>query len=88
MALVYRVGIELRAGLFGRIPATLPSEQLSHCLAVLRLLPDSVNPYWAEKFRVSISTVTDARALELVDRLTLEKGAPVSTAHAWLAVST
>lgn len=84
LARVYRVGIELRAGLPGRVPATLPADQLSHCLAVLRLVPDTVNPYWMDKFGRSISTVTDARALELVDRLS---GAPVTTAHAWLALS-
>ncbi len=84
LAWVYRVGIELRAGLPGRVPASLPTEQLSHCLAVLRLLPDTVYPYWTETFGLSISTVTDARALELVDRL---RGAPVTAAHAWLALS-
>ena len=83
-SLLYRVGVEVGAGLPGRGSSHLPLDDLGHCLAVLHLIPDSLYPLWSSWFVGPVPELADALALELVDRL---EGTPVALAHAWLAVT-
>jgi hypothetical protein len=82
--LLYRLGVELAAGLPSRAPADLSAADLGHCLAVLSVVPDDLHANWDAHFGTSISELVHARTLELVERL---EGAPVGEGHAWLTVS-
>jgi hypothetical protein len=82
--LLYRLGIELSAGLPGRIGFGLTAVELGHFLAVLRLAPEELNHGWLRWFGCPLAELTDALACELVERLESE---PISVAHAWLAIA-
>jgi hypothetical protein len=80
---LYRVGVELAAGLPARAPAGLSDAELGHCLAVLHVVPETWQQWWSTHFGGSLSELVQARTLDLVDRLDT---APVSSAHAWLTL--
>ena len=82
---LHRLGLELLAGLPGRLPDDHPSDDTAYAIAVLRLVPDALNHWWSVRYGLPAAELADARALELVDRLGPD--AAVGRAHAWLAVS-
>ena len=82
---LHRLGLELLAGLPGRLPDDRSSDDAAYAVAVLRLVPDALNRWWTGRFGVPVAELADARALELVDRL--DPDAAAGRAHAWLAVS-
>ena len=82
---LYRLAIDVRAGLPGRLPDSLPPDQIGHTLAVLRLVPDALGSWWTARFGFTVGELVDARTLELGERL--DPRLPISPAHAWLALS-
>lgn len=82
--LLYRLAIDVLAGLPGRLPDAQPPDRIGHTLAVLRLVPDALGSWWTARFGFSVGELVDARALELGERLDPRR--PISPAHAWLAL--
>ena len=87
--LLHRLATEVCAGLPGRLPEQGPNrrppEEIAHTLAVLRLVPDALGPWWTARFGASVGELADARSLELLERIGPRD--PISAAHMWLALS-
>lgn len=84
-AALHRLGVELLAGLPGRLPRDRPADDLAYALLVLRLTPEALGAWWRRRFGCSIAELADARALEISERLA--STSTISTAHAWLALT-
>ncbi len=87
--LLHRLATEVCAGLPGRLPEPPsnrpPLDEIAHTLAVLRLVPDALGPWWTTRFGGPVGELSDARGLEVIERI--GAGGPISAAHVWLALS-